>query len=266
MTENEIEPRMEPGVEVSKLAQWALDARQAHLVAESLARTSFVPEAMKGKPGEITAAILTGAEIGLEPMSALRSIDVINGTPAMRAHALRGLVQSRGHTVWVEESCDTRAIVCGQRRGDENVQRSVWTLDRAKKMDLTGKSNWRRMPQAMLVARATSELCRLIASDVMLGMPYSTEELADETPDERTPTMSARSKRTARRKPLPTVEPTAPALEPAAEPAEPETGRAEEPALEDDTDDRAVDLAEIEAENAAEPGGVDENLFGGEPS
>jgi hypothetical protein len=32
------------------------------------------------------------------------------------------------------------------------------------------------MPQAMLAARATSEVCRLVAADAILGMPYSSEE------------------------------------------------------------------------------------------
>jgi hypothetical protein len=202
--------------DLSALAVWALDARQAYLVAESLARTSFVPSSMKGKPGEITAAILTGQEIGLQPMSALRSIDVIQGTPAMRANALRGLVQSRGHEVWVLEQTETRAVVAGRRKGSEQEQRSVWTIDRAKKLGLTSKTNWQQQPQAMLIARATAECCRLIASDVLLGMPYAVEELDSdaETPD--APKATTR-RRTARRAPVeakPVVADEAPALEP----------------------------------------------------
>lgn len=191
--------------ELSKLGRWAVDAQQAHRVAQSLSTTKFVPEAMRDKPGEITAAILTGQEIGLEPMSALRSLDIIQGTPAMRAHALRGLVQSRGHEVWIEESSDTRVVAKGRRNGSDVTQTVTWDIDRAKKMDLTGKPNWRKMPQHMLIARATSEVCRLIASDVLLGMPYSTEELDDEaTTDlsvsENVPNSGPR--RTAKRKPV----------------------------------------------------------------
>ncbi|MBQ1164485.1 hypothetical protein KBZ21_41615, partial [Streptomyces sp. A73] len=33
------------------------------------------------------------------------------------------------------------------------------------------------------VARATAECARLIAADVLMGMPYSAEELADENDD-----------------------------------------------------------------------------------
>lgn len=203
---------------LTRLGQWAVDAGQAYRVAQSLAETSFVPTSMRKKAGEITAAILTGQEIGLEPMSALRSIDVIQGTPAMRAHALRGLVQSRGHEVWVDESTETRAVVCGRRKGTERVQKSVWTIDKARRMGLTEKDNWKRMPENMLVARATAEVCRLIASDVLLGMPYAVEEI-DEEPE------APRRRRTAQRKPTEQAEIAAPDLE---DKAEPETGATED--------------------------------------
>lgn len=182
--------------EMSPLARWAMDARDAFGVAKSLAKTSFVGSSMKGKAEEICGAILAGAEIGLQPMAALRSIDIIQGTPAMRAHTLRGLVLSQGHEVWVEESSDEMAVVCGQRAGSEHVERSEWTIDRARRLGLLKKDNWQKQPEAMLVARATAEVCRRVGADVLMGLPYAVEELDDEgRPSPR--------KRTVKRKPLP---------------------------------------------------------------
>ncbi len=214
----------------SDLIRWARDAREAHTIALSLVKTSFVPNSMRGKPEEAAAAILTGAEIGLTPMAALRSIDIISGTPAMRAHALRGLVQSRGHDVWVEDATPTRAVVKGHRKGSTQVQESAWTLDRARALGLLVRDNWKKQPQAMLVARATSELCRLIASDVLLGLPYSIEELSDET-SEVTETPAA-PKKVSRRAVAPAVEPP-PLEEVPSEPAPvAEADPAVEPAVE----------------------------------
>jgi hypothetical protein len=151
------------------LQQWAEDARQAAAVAQSLAPTPFVPnslrstsrdpdEARRVTVGNITAAILTGQELGLTPMASLRSINIIQGTPAMTALALRGLVQSRGHEVRKVESSDTRCVYEGRRAGSDGpFERSVWTIDRARAMGLTGKDNWKRQPEAMLIARASSE-------------------------------------------------------------------------------------------------------------
>lgn len=190
---------------VSVLGQWAQDARDAHTVAQSLARTAFVPKEMQQRPDLVTAAILTGQELGLDPMASLRSIDIIQGVPAMRANTMRGLVQAAGHEVWVDDdSNETRAIVYGRRTGSEIVQRSTWTMDRAKSLGLAGRDNYRKQPGAMLVARGTAEVCRLIAADVLLGMPYAVEELDESS--EQTSTASkpkqTRKPRTAKRQPV----------------------------------------------------------------
>lgn len=168
----------------SALVQWAEDARTAASIATSLAQTSFVPTAFRGKIPEITAVILAGQELGLPPVAALRSMDVIQGTPALRAHAMRGLVQSKGHKVQLLESDDEHCVMRGKRAGDEEWQTVTWTFARAMKLGLTGKDQWRKQPQTMLEARATGTVCRLIASDVLFAMPYAAEELdGAEAPD-----------------------------------------------------------------------------------
>ncbi len=215
---------------LSTLGQWARDARDAHNIAQSLARTEFVPQTMKNRPELVTAAILTGQELGLEPMASLRSIDIIQGVPAMRANTMRGLVQAAGHEVWADEdSNETRAIVYGRRKGSQVVQRSTWTMDRARNLGLANRDNYKKQPGAMLVARATSELCRLVASDVLLGMPYAVEELDEGEPDSK-PKPTNR-KRTAQRKPVAPAD--APPLEEPAPPAD-DQRQEDEPAPEPD--------------------------------
>lgn len=161
----------------SPLVQWAYEARQANQIAQSLANTSFVPASLRGKPNDITAAILAGQELGLKPMATLKSIDIIQGTPALRAHAMRGLVQSQGHEIELVESDPQHCVMRGRRSGAEAWQVVTWTIERAAQLGLMGKDQWKKQPQTMLVARATGELCRLIASDALHGMPYASEEL-----------------------------------------------------------------------------------------
>jgi hypothetical protein len=166
-----------PPADASALVQWAYEARQANQIAHSLAKTSFVPASLKGKADDITAAILAGQELGLRPMASLRSMDVIGGTPALRAHAMRGLVQSHGHQVQLVESTETQCVMRGRRKGEQDWQEVVWTIERAQKLGLIGKDQWTKQPQTMLVARATGEICRLIAADALFAMPYAAEEL-----------------------------------------------------------------------------------------
>lgn len=203
---------------VQSLTAWAQSAQAASQVAAELVRTSFVPAQFKGKAAEATAAILAGLECGLQPMAALRSFDIIQGVAAPRAMTLRAIAQSFGHEIVVEESTATRCKVKGRRRDSSEWQTVTWTIDRAQGLGLLSKDNWKKQPQAMLQARATSEMARLIAADAILGIGYSSEEIADgagagvevpaittadpSTPDAPTaPTAPAGSKRMSRRKP-----------------------------------------------------------------
>jgi hypothetical protein len=187
------------------LRSWFAEAEAASSIARQVADTPFVPDSLKRwavaptkeAPGRIdldatvavvTAALLAGQELGFSPMASLRSMDIIKGTPALRAIALRALVQKHGHDIVVVESTMTRAVVRGCRQGGD-VQESVWTLDRAKLLGLypgTEYGQWRKQPQSQLVARATAEAARWIAADAILGLPYIAEELRD-APDELPP-------------------------------------------------------------------------------
>ena len=195
---------------VRRLTEWAQSAQAAHAVACELVKTTFVPDGFKGKPGEATAAILAGLEVWLHPMVALRSFDVIQGQAAPRAITLRAIVQSFGHEMVMEESTATRCRMRGRRKGTSEWVPVTWTIDRAKDLGLTSKHNWKAQPQAMLVARATSELARLIAADAILGLGYSAEEVADGGPVEQrtagetvdaTPTTTRRMSRPTRQQP-----------------------------------------------------------------
>ena len=170
-------PQPEPTAGTTALVAWAQEASLAYDMAQKLAATSFVPQSQRGKPGDIAAAILAGSELGLKPMATLKSIDIIQGTPALRAHAMRGLVQSKGHDIELVESTDTRCVMRGRRAGSETWQTVEWTTDRARLMGLLNKDQWKKNPKGMLVARATGDMCRLIASDALHGMPYVSEEL-----------------------------------------------------------------------------------------
>jgi hypothetical protein len=213
-----------PPTQLEKLGEWAQAAQAAYSVAEKLVGTSFVPAQFKGKAHEATAAILAGSEVGLSPMAALRSFDIIQGVAAPRALTLRAVVQAAGHDIWVAEATETRAIVRGRRKGSDKVQESVWTVDRARGLGLLGKDNWKKQQGAMLVARASSECCRLIASDAILGLPYTAEELYDEDTaplraEQVTPAQSGSqgAARTTRRRTPPAQKPVANTRPPTAD-------------------------------------------------
>lgn len=213
-------PDVQPTAGTTALVAWAQEASLAYDMAQKLAATSFVPQSLRGKPGDIAAAILAGSELGLKPMATLKSIDIIQGTPALRAHAMRAVIQTQGHDIELVESTDTRCVMRGRRAGSETWQEVEWTTDRARLMGLLGKDQWKKNPKGMLVARATGDICRLIASDALHGMPYAAEEYEGFTTGQvlparaplsvaaiTSPATSAGAQRT------PPAEPPAPAVE-----------------------------------------------------
>jgi hypothetical protein len=182
------------------LRGWALEAEAAAGIARALAPTPFVPDSlrrwlnpqerdpakrqldMEGTVATVTAVLLAGQELEFGPMASLRAITIIKGQVALYAIACRAIVQRNGHDIILKESTDHRAIVDVRRAGTEQWQRVTWDLDRAKVAGLYPghqEGNWRKQPKAMLVARATAEGSRLVASDAMLGLPMIVEEVED---------------------------------------------------------------------------------------
>lgn len=160
-----------------RLAAWAESLRAAHTIGQALCSTAFAPAHFRGKPEDAAAAILYGDEIGLTPTAALRSIFVISGAPGLYARSMHALVLSRGHEVWTEEESPAKVTVCGRRRGSSHVEKSTWTIDRARIAGYTNNAQYAKNPANMLYARALGDVCRKVAPDVLSGISYTVEEL-----------------------------------------------------------------------------------------
>ncbi len=193
-------------------------------LAAKISQTEFVPDTMRGKPAVVAAAILYGRELGLAPMTSLRSVALIKGRPALSSEAMRAMVLAAGHTIAFEEMTAARCVIIGRRRGSEDSTRVVFTMDDAKKMGVGGNAQYAKMPRQMLAARATAELCRLIFADVIGGL------VADvEVDDDTEPLATVTPMTTARRKNPPKADPNPEPPAALAEPSQPD-----EPVLDDD--------------------------------
>ncbi|EHK86407.1 hypothetical protein [Rhodococcus pyridinivorans] len=185
----------------------------AYKLAEGMCKTALVPSIYRGKPADGTAAILYGAELGLNPIQSLQQIFVVHGTPAIYARTMVALLKVKGYHIWTEESTDESVTVCGQAPSGIS-ESSTWDIERATKAGyvptvdektgkfktnengkLIGNEKYLKDPQAMLYAKAASEVCRKLAPDVLLGIAHTREDLELDPPEEATVQRSAPKQR-----------------------------------------------------------------------
>lgn len=153
-------------------------------LAKSLSNArGFVPSQFIGQPDALAAVILTGVELGMGPMEAMRSLHVIEGKPTMSAEAMHARARRAGiKTRWVETSA-TKATIEVTAPG-EKPQVMTFTIEEAKAAGLAGKGNWNKHPAAMLRARATSAAMRAFCPEVLGAGIYEADsgELTDGLP------------------------------------------------------------------------------------
>lgn len=189
--------------------------RDAKFFAEGMCYTQMVPDRFRGKPADGAAAILYGAEIGLSPIASLRSVIFVNGSPGLQARTMKALLKSKGYQFKYIERTDTVCEVHAWEPGrnpavDAPDEETRWTIEdciregwvpqpaseaskrrpdvkedwvtrsgSGGKVSIVGNMKYITSPRTMLSAKATADVCREIAPHVLLGMPYSTDDLED---------------------------------------------------------------------------------------
>ena len=220
MTEIELHaPQQMPAVMDSGAASIAATARalvDAHNIGTALCRTAFVPKHFQGKPDDAAAAILYGATINMDPVTALQNVYVIGGKPALYARTMVAIVMSHGHQIWTEEESEGRVTVAGRRKDSEVIERVTWTTELAERAGYLSNAKYKTDPRSMLYARASGDVARRIAPDALLGMAHNVEELTIAEPWDGTtlpPTATTGADRIRART---TAEQVAPEAEPEA--------------------------------------------------
>ena len=122
------------------------------------------------------------------------------------------IVLAAGHDVVTTVKSDAKVTVRGRRRGSETWVEETWTTERARRAGYTTNKKYESDPQAMLLARAQSDVCRQVAPDALAGLAYSVEELelAEQAPTTKVTRSQPQAGSTARRR---TSTPAGPALE-----------------------------------------------------
>lgn len=207
--------RRQADTSIAMLTSHAEMMSTAHKLASAMVNTSLVPQRFQGrdKAEDATAAILYGLELGLNPIQSLQRVIPIHGMPSLEARTMVALLQARGYKVKTRAQSDTSVTVFG-RDLDGDEYETTWTIDRAiqagyvpkpssdkslqrpdvqddwvtvtktwngkSKTSIVGNMKYITDPQAMLKAKAQSEVCREIAPEILLGIGYTREDLESE--------------------------------------------------------------------------------------
>lgn len=114
---------------------------------------------------------------GLHPAKAAERYHLIQGRPAMKADAMLAAFQESGGKVrWLKRTEKECTLHLSHPQGGELDV--TWSIDRATKAGLTGKSTWKQYPTQMLSARCVSEGVRALYPACLCGM-YTPEEVSD---------------------------------------------------------------------------------------
>jgi CBS-domain-containing membrane protein len=148
--------------------------------AKALVLSKFLPKAVD-TPEKAIAVMMTGRELGIGPMQALRCVHIIDGKPTLAAELIAVLRRVPGAVFEVAASTNDHCTVLAARPGRPERE-FTFTMDDAKAAGLTSKDNWKKYPRAMLRSRAITEAARAVFPDSTLGV-YDPDELGAVTND-----------------------------------------------------------------------------------
>ena len=153
-------------------------------LAETLAKSTIVPQHFRGKGADVFAAIVLGSELGFSPMQSLNAIVMIQGNATLKAQTQLALVRAKcpKAIIKIEIDEEKKTARCLAKRDESDFgYEAFWDMNKAKAMGLSGRDNWIKQPTTMLRWRALSEALRTVFPDVLQGL-YATEELEELPP------------------------------------------------------------------------------------
>ena len=200
-----VEERFES--ELQRLLEKRIDSRkpvdldQLQRVATMYARSGLVPgsylwkEFDWGNPehfrmlvARVAIAISFGKKFGMDPLTSLKWVYVVNNVPSLWGDAVPGVVRNelrkRGDDYQEtkkytgEGDARTCTVTVKHIRADGTVieQAEPFSMADAKKARLTSKGPWQDSPDRMLLHRARTYCLRNMFPDIMMGLAVAEEE------------------------------------------------------------------------------------------
>ncbi len=155
------------------------EPNMASLTAQAEAVTKSGMFNLKSVNQTLTLMLIARAE-NISAIRAVQMYSVINGIPSLKSTEVQSRFQRSGGKVQWLETTDKKAVA--KLTHPEAVEYiSEFTIEQATQMGLANKDNYKKMPKAMLMARAITSGVRAIYPMCLNNM-YSVDEMMDAQP------------------------------------------------------------------------------------
>lgn len=169
------------------------DTRQLFAFADAIHKAGFAPKAYD-TPSKILIGMQYARELGLEPVSGLRNIAVVNGSPTIFGELPLKLAYQTKELEKIEEfvidenyekicvenknlKAKPWAGVCLLKRKNFAVVEGTFTMDEAEAAKLLGKSGpWQTYPKVMLMRRARANALKIAFPDAIGGASIAEQD------------------------------------------------------------------------------------------
>ncbi|MDU3569164.1 MAG: hypothetical protein E7F81_08890, partial [Cutibacterium avidum] len=149
--------------------------------ARALSASTILPPAFQRQPANVLIAMEEARTLDESPWTIMQEMAIISGKPSFSAKFMRTRVRKAGHLL--RESFENGVARCVIIRADDPDFEHVaeWDRKKAEQHGYWGKGHWSKNPELMLRNRALSECVREACYEVMGGVGYTPDEVADFT-------------------------------------------------------------------------------------
>ena len=160
-----------------------LDLNEMQRTAKILCASGyFVKGATDAEVAQMAVKIMAGQEIGFPPFTAVQSIHVIQGKPALSANLMASMVKAHPAYDYRVKEMTGQVVSLEFFEHGESLGLSTFTAEDAKK---AGTQNMQKFPRNMMFARAMSNGVKWFCPDVLMGQTaYTPEELGARVDEE----------------------------------------------------------------------------------
>ena len=165
---------------MNNMVATAFNFREMEQFASQVCKTDFVPHQFKNNGSAVLAAIQYGKELGMPPMQAINSLNVIKGKVSMSVEMMKAVVMGSGLCEYaLDDTNPQKCTVRIKRKGSPADVVREFSIEDARKAGLVKpNSPWITYPSRMVYARAMGFALRDVFPDVLAGI-VSEEEAAD---------------------------------------------------------------------------------------